>query len=61
MEQYGAHVLATVRRVEFAAEAAGARRAAEMRSLDQLPSRAIATGTVGRRQDSGSGLATRLS
>lgn len=40
MDQYGAHLLATTRRIEFAADAATARRAAATRerSDDQPPS-----------------------
>ena len=40
MDQYGAHILATTRRSEFAADAAAARLAAATRerSANQLPS-----------------------
>jgi hypothetical protein len=40
MDHYGAHILATTRRTEFAADASASRRAAAARerSVDQLPS-----------------------
>ncbi|HEV7652328.1 MAG TPA: hypothetical protein VGP26_29595 [Actinophytocola sp.] len=37
MDQYGAHILATIRRAEFAADAAAARLAAAVREPGRSP------------------------
>jgi len=43
MNQYGAHILATIRRTEFAAEATASRRAAALRERSTDQPRSSAT------------------
>jgi hypothetical protein len=51
MDQYGAHILATIRRTEFAADAAAARWAAatRARSADQ-PTRSVVSHRIPARR-----------